>query len=1619
MNGPRRRSGAALLRGVAPALAAALVLALALLGSGRAPRVAAEVGGGPARTYAYTDLAVPAEDVVMLGASASEPGAPAGATWGIGQLLENGAEAVPELVWYVQPESGSEGEWAPGPELPAGFQPDHPGGKPSPLEGQVTGEGYGVLAGTIAREGKARQTVLVRKPGGAFEVTTPLTVEGKAAETETEGETAGEGAGEEAEAAGEEAGGEAGEGPGAEAREEPLLRKDQTLFGSNRAPMIAPLAESDGSAGALVVPVYSGEGVDEFVLHWDGRRWTREPIEIPAPSEEEFKVLAVAAAGPGDAWLLARLSSAYGSGAVALFRRVRAEAGGVKEGEAPEGGGEGAGEEGAEESGGEEAEKEEGAAGENDGWTWEPVEVEAGPGQVELALSVPVSGGIPAQGEPFSVFGAEGSQITVRSQLLTVTGAGVWVDGVRTDVERQQPYTTMYVRPEVGPHGEQKGVIEQSWCKAAAETPPCMQTLPREPPLLYGRSIAWPSAAPYGERVIAGLSEGVVLRLQGTSFEPVLSIGGEETAEGVPGRLYGAAFSSPDEGWLGYAVPVRLAPSPAPERLANWPVATRHPLLAIAPEPGAPVAASTSEALAVGESGGVARYKPGEGWLPETLFGPGERIEKPFLRAVAWPTENRAYAVGQEGEMWLWRGETGLWERDPATPINFRANLYGIAFDPANPARGYAVGTRAVGSGGVLLRYGKTWTEETALPAEVSDAQFNGIAFAGSQALVAFNVQRNLGQNGFDGGLLVNDGGGWSVDEEERKVTGGARVRAVAGLPDGGAAVLAGEGTVRLYERESQTAPWRLEAVPLRSGVAGSLALYRQSDGALRALVATGGASGVTHGIPFEPSPGSPPYEQPIAGVGAGTGPTAGALLRQTATGWSDETHDVNPVTRGRNYNEYDEPVHPDPLVATLVSPSGGEAWVVGGIASERENEQTADIARYPASARPPSEGTSQIPIEPEEAGSGGTGGVTTLAFGGGAGCADPCAARVMTGVGPDVWLQKAVALAQGAGASAFFYTGPMVHYAPYNGQIAPRPPFSEEYERYAAIFGAGPAPVYAASSEGEVEGELALPGAFEGLAAPLGSSPASGWQTASLPPGRGEGEGCGCAQNYYAVENAHVEAIVLDDAAGGDVDAAQRVWLEQRLQQAGTAHKPAIVLAEADLGRQLAPGKHDEAAEALFAALVGRDPDGQDPGGYAASAYFYDAHEQNVGKTISFAGATLPAFGSGTLGYELEAHEETTEFHGAKGILLGEVGWNAASAAERAVDRAPVTARLIPVIEELAIEPQSGTLLRRSEAAVFRGLARRPRAGCRGLGALNLCEEGQYIPIPSICVGVTCSEAVLPEYEFRSSRPDVGGFVKLNTASTNQLSSGAFVPSNAVLVNAKGEAVKDGREEGGEQVGATSGLFCAYNKGETNVTISAGGLSYTLPVRVQAGSVRRPCGTVPARQEVLASAAAAPPPAPAPAPAGAAPSSPPPIVPVPPPPPPVIAVPPALPAPLLLPSAPSPPPLAFVPPPLPTPARPTPPTGTSAVTSPVEIAEHEEEEEHATESVSNQAFAYRAPEHEPSPAYVLGIVLIAAFAGASVRARMRRGRRELRVAPATLNTMRAQRRLTRERPGR
>jgi hypothetical protein len=1557
LSDPRLCTGAALLRPAPLAavlvLVGALVLALANgLPGGGSSRAAAQ----PASVEAIpqTDDSVPAPKVTMIGASPSE--AP-DETWGVGESGE-GAGASAVLVRYT-----SETGWSLGPGLQnsagaplAGFTLDQPQGSPapSPLAGQMTASGSGVLAGSI--EAGKQQVVLVRNPGGSFQQTAPVPAED--------------------------------------------LTSEESLLGSKRAPLIAPLEEAGGHAGALIVPVDEhGAGVENGVLHWDGSAWTREPIEIPAASKTDFRVLAIGASSPSNAWLLAQLSSHYPSGAVALFRRRLG-----KGGEAP---------------------------------SWQPVA--AAPGVLPKEadpLTTPVAGG--AEPKPFTVSGT-GEPPTVQAQILTVSSVGVWIDGVREDV---QASSTMFFKPE----GEaDSGRVIASWCKlpenVPAGTPACQHELPEALPTGPSRSIAWANAATpegLGERVIAGLPNGVSLRLEGEEFKRVLALGGAEPPGDV-GGTYGAAFSNPREGWLGQdRLPVHLTLTPAPRRLEPWPVSFRHALVAIAPRPGVPVGALSSEALAVGDQGEVARYEPGKGWLPESLFGVGGHIEMPRLRAVAWPTPARAYAVGDLGQMWLWRGETGLWEHDPATPLNFRGNLLGIAFDPSNPSRGYAVGSPSIGKKpgveepgarepGVLLRYGKTWTQEpeAAIPLQARGASFTSIAFAGSEAIVAYRRLPDPSVNRYEGGLIVNDGSGWRVDEGAAAAMGSNVPWAVAGLPDGGAA-FAASGSV--YERAGPGAAWQPTATPFPGGgEPGSLALFREG-GALRAIAS--GSVPDTHTVESEtnPPPGFPPnLIQPYP---LGENPERG-VIRQTASGWSDEEHELNNVREPPGkYAFYDTVYQPDPVAAVLTDPTGAMGWAIGGFVDTENRDgvlDTADVDRYPADGvAPPGVSTSRVSSSASEA---------TFAIGGNAQCAAPCADRSGARIGPDVWLSAALEHAgKIPGVRAFFYTGPRLTTGETAGPATLAIPYARELNRYAQLLGASPIPAFAAASRWELDiarDEELFEEQFSGFSEPFGTAPA----LAHLAPAGGPHEraSCaatpGCQAGYYALVSSgstgSVRVIVLDDSA--EVGTIQQAWLAGQLAGAKTSEEPAIVVGNADLNAQIAAKNGSTAAAEAVAQIL-------DAGD--ASAYFYDLPEQNITEPLRGAEA-VPTFGSGTLGYVNFTAESTGHFLGASGFLVAEVN----TKTQEPSGRFPVHVKLIPNVSELALEAQDGTLLRRSNTALFAALARRPRAGNQARNETNNRTTDPYIPIPSSCIGTECANGIFPEYTFTSSNPDIGCFVEENLAATD--------PHETPLQNAKGEPVRDEprnargeltrsgqfeengkgepvNEDGEVLHGAQSALFCAYNAGTTIVTIDAGGLSSSLPVTVQAGSVREPCGTVPLKHLPAASQTAAapvPPPAPAPAPAPAGPAPAPAPVPLPPPPPAAVVPPaparltPTLPPPFFLPPPLTAPVLAFVPPPVPTPARPTPPSGTSAVTSPIEVAEHEDEEESATESVSNQALAYRASEHEPSPAYILGIVLLAAFAGASVaRRRPRRERRELHVAPATLSGMHAHRRLGTER---
>lgn len=1337
---------------------------------------------------------------------------------------------------------------------------------------------------------------------------------------------------------------------------EVALAKGEQLLGTRDAPLVAALEEADGKAGALIVPVDEEDQRDKRVLHWDGEAWSSEPIEVPAASAEEFQVIGISASSPEDAWLIARLSSAhYPGGSVALFRR---ELGG----------------------GGEPT-------------TWRAVKT-THEGEAGAPLAVPIQPAPERHEQPFTV------PLSYQAQALTATSEGVWIDGERTG---KQVTLTMLFKPEgAKPEGEVLG----AWCNIPEgdSVEACEQSLPEPLPIARSRSFAWAGPSNrqtldgqevnLGERVITGFPEGVSLRLEGGQFKRVLALGGGLPAQAADvGGSFGSAFANAHEGWLGQQLlPVHLTPArdAAKSRLESWPVPFRHALVALAPEPQSPIGLLKSEVLAVGDEGEVARYREGEGWLPESLLGPGGRHETPVLRAVAWPTPSRAYAVGasfKNGEpatpMWLWRGETGLWEPDPATPLNFRGNLLGIAFQEGEPARGYAVG-----QAGVLLSYGKTWTQEPTcgagvsepcVPAQVAGASFTSIAFAGAEAIVAYRKFVPTTQ-GYEGGLLVNGGSGWQIDEGAAKAMGSNVPWAVAALADGGAAFGAGS---HVYERESATAPWLETPTPYPAGGSpGSLALFRE-DGAVRVIATGTTPQTLIEDLQSSPPPGSPPVLAPPYPLESSQ---EQGVLRQTSDGWSDEEHELNNVEQPPgNYSVYDSVYQPDAVGAVLVNEAGTEGWAVGGNIGLTPAMDTSDAWRYPAEG-----GASHVlteEISPAEAG-------TTLAFGGDARCEAPCADRAKARIGPDVWLSNALHEADLAHASAFFYTGPRVTEGKTNGPATQAIPFEEEIARYSELLEDSPIAAYAAPSPTDVD--------------PEGSERKFGEAFKRFPFYESDCQtGAGAGACYYSLEVGGVQMIVIDGSEHGFNEEQfnkQLTWLAEELAKA--KGRPAIVVGNTDIEAQKeAGGALGARAEHLSTTIVQGN----------ASAYFFDSPEQNVHGELKAAGLSgVETFGSGTLGYISEDAQELSDFLGASGFMLVHVG------ALEARGKAQVSVKLIPDIGELALEGKSGTLLRRSQPAEFAGLARRPRSGNDDPNGAITPETDPYIPIPDECIGAACEHAEFPEYEFKSSNPEVGMFVEKNTATrqvnaVKQAPDGKPIFEGAVVLNPK-TGLK-------EQEGAKSGLFCALNKGTTIVTIIAGGLKAELPVTVQSGSPEQPCGTVPAaalpaKQQTLP---VPPGPVPTQTPVGTAPASSPPLLPLPP-----VLAPPLAPAPKPLRPVVPPLPLFFVPQPglaalipfvplpVPTPARPTPPSGTSAVTSPVEAPEKEEEQEAAPESVSNEASAYHPSEHEPAPEYILGIVVLAAFAGASARRRPGRRRRELRVAPATISAMRAERRASR-----
>lgn len=1135
----------------------------------------------------------------------------------------------------------------------------------------------------------------------------------------------------------------------------------------------------------------------------------------------------------------------------------------------------------------------------------------------------------------------------------TATADGVWVDG-----SFRQDGATRSVTVRITARGT------TTWCDGGACDGPLGTTLRTD-----ARSQAWPGDA----RVVGPVGA--------TNTRYARFDGGRWTVSAAFGSITGGlAFSTPDEGWLNDVHVTRDRPA---SPLAVWSVPVRRPLTAIASAPGAP-GDLTTPALAVGLGGNVLRYTPGQGWDSEVRMS-GSSIARDTLRGVAWPEPSTAFAVGDEGTMWRWRQATGLWESDPAAPYDFVGHLTGVAFQPGDPDRGFAVGRD-----GVLLRYGKSW-EPMVLPEAArstgpsgGNADIFGVSFAGPQALAAAGAA----------GVLIEDGAGWTVDPQVaellRPLGAVARVLAVSGLPDGGAVAAGSAGDNRgfVLTREAIGAPWRFSDQP-PSGAAFAAAAFRE-DGLVRALIS----------VSPRPWPSSDDLNVPIFDPNAPTPrrqplsvPTDGYLLRQTAAGWRDEE-------RTKLSSPTADPARKSDPVLALLADAAGRGWVVGGwmggadsagrgpSADEpaREELQTAAVNRYdPAGPT----GSSNVRVTDTAF----PAGRARLLVGGHAQCAGSCADLAPIDISPDRTLLRGLGLAsslaaQVHGPRALAYTGGRL---PSGGTASP-----SDLQRYAALLGSGALPTFPTVSDGELGGGTSsgFEGAFAGSWAPFGGGAvAPGTREVAIGanplPGR--------ARTHYATDidttAGTVRLAVIDNASGslaarnaaGNPVQDQAGWLASVLADARQRGIPTVVSGN----RSLNPRDVGAASDATATAVLLRD------GG--ASAYVYDgAGEQRRGTIPVGSEVSLPTFGSGTLGYRAAGD---VEGRGVSGLLVLELDTSARDAAS---NRAPATVRLLPVLEDLAIDAVDGRVLNRSQPALFNGLGRRPRAGDTG---------DPFVALPSPPCAATAREAcqqtrIDPEVTFHSSAPDIVDFVRVDPTSTN--------PRKPYVDPTTDKPVPD----------ASSGLVCPFNAGTATISISSGGLTYSTTVTVRDGSVLRPCGTVPldpTRFPPPAASAASPPAAtpdsaPAASPSVASPPPPVPVGPAPPTPPAASPPSPSVPAVLIpavaLPALVSPPvlPPVAVPPPPPA-ATQAPPPGTSGGSVSQQVSQHERQREEELAEEGSQAYARYDPaaaERHPtalgSGPMIAVAVLLLAVAGGSVH----RGRHRTRPSYAYARTHRS-----------
>ncbi|HEX4305790.1 MAG TPA: hypothetical protein VHZ54_07140 [Solirubrobacterales bacterium] len=1276
----------------------ALTVSLAARESGADGASAEPPAETPRETHFVPELGLPATEVVAFGAA---PGEAPKEAWAYGYLGEVPPAGEPEQVdRYTLLEHAADGTWqrVPLPVGPAGEVAKRPDTFPlklGALAGQSTPAGAVALLTDVG--------IVLRDPAGAPRLVPPPSGAGLLGEGESlPPQVPPEGA------------------PTPYAVYDPAPGKGGLL--------IAPYG--DGAQGEAPVGGEAPPGGGPGVLDYDGAEWTREPIEAGG---EPVRPLAIdcgpttsapqADSGEG-CWLLAGVGK--GGGRLVLFRRGPAPSGEEGGGDEGKGGAEGTPEGGEEPVvGGEDPPV--GGAGPT-AMSWTPVSVEGG---LLGGQSAPSGGGEPAGGNSLAA-------LPGNAQMLTVTGQGVWVDFQVTLAAGGPSSATELVEPTGSGAGGAPSTfaakVADSWCYPTG--PGCESSLGAAFPAAY-RSFAWPgaSAEDPGRRIVTGLPGRATLELSGGTFTRAAGAGGSPGI--APG---GAAFASPELGFVADGINPDTAPDgagqsqaiavtvePPAAQTAVEPVPFRQPLNAVAMNPD-----GNGEAIAVGAGTEFARFVPGSGWRQDPVEFVDEEEGSPNFNArgnpgesilgVAWPTSERAYAVGAGGGFWTWTTATGSWKpmsNKVEAPIN------GIAFSAADPSRVFAVGSPNIFRLNNPDRWGADVDRPPVLGASETSPVFTSVAFAGNEAITTWH-QGNTETGAQSGGVWVENGSGWQVEPAVEQMISGLPGPSrwptkVAGLPDGGA-IVAGPGFV--IKRESGTAPWQFSAEPLpEAGNIAALAAYRDASGAVRSVVAVDlGPRREVHPTVYGGT------KEPL--------PASGYLLRETGDGWSDLEHAALPVEEGSAAM----PRRPEPALALAVSEDGESMLAVGGQTGAFDTStepkgteyETAAAIRLPATAA----------LDPDQpAPIARPGGRPTIAIGAQAACAAPCADQAAAGFAPDTLLPHALAtarerLAAGPGEMrAFLYAGGRLE------SEAGAPGYEAELNRLASLFtAAGALPLLTAPSADLLAGgETPFTTAFSGFGPTAGSTP------------------------YYAfrseVPGGAPLAVMVLDLSTGALGSAQETWLRKELAAAKEDGVTAVAVGDASPGFTLPdppagvePPAQMQDPDALASILT--------EGG--AAAYFFDYPGADVLTVLTDGERAVLAIGTGALGYG-KPGPGAEDWLGSSGFLLAEV-----ESPPQVGQPTGVLVRAIPDIASLTMHGGPGEQIAAGEAEIFEGLGRLPEGGIRvdqsgGAAVFEGPEPYVTFPFPSqslSCQGDNCPFAVSVEYAFSSSDPEVGDFV-------------------------------------------------------------------------------------------------------------------------------------------------------------------------------------------------------------------------------------------------------------------